>query len=547
MHPPTFNRKSWHPVFRQTEASKARRRCDYPKDDWLDFDTQILAVIWMADYMDPIQVTLYPREDLRVRLSDHKPGLAAAGFEKGRLGMQVYVPDSPRDGATGGWLDCTWDTPIRVHAAGDAIMICFDDVKHLKDFQKDYRTNESLLQDSINQTVLGTFKDVILMSGPLVSGYLIFLSLTIRSLPMAVPHRTSDIKRECSVPAIVSIDVTQQSEADRVGRRNTGGARKEPELAGRLRSNRKKGANQQSIDEGQQTKSEPTATSESETTPPVPARRKRVRNKPQFAPLLDPNPPDHYWPNPTAKDFRDNHTIPRPCPMGVRTPAKKFSRRGRALCRYLASLGKSHPAIAGVYGVCHNPVTRAVHNEYHPPDDISQDDELIGAEFKAIMEAEAEEEDNSQSTITQVPAKSHITSKRRRDGSQHSSSPIYHYVVSSDDEEDAPPKRLMRYCAVRDRKHARQPRPIRGTTSPQVDPAVKKFLQTVPGYDLSGMAALFAEKGFRSLSDLENLGRLTQRERTQAMNFLFEDSDIVQTKMAMLNTAVLRLVKGSVG
>lgn len=77
---------------------------------------------------------VYPREDLRVRLSDHKIALSKVGFEKGNTSIQVYIRDSLEEGGQGHWWECTWDTPLRVHNTGDAIMLCYEDVEELKDF-----------------------------------------------------------------------------------------------------------------------------------------------------------------------------------------------------------------------------------------------------------------------------------------------------------------------------------------------------------------------------------------------------------------------------
>ncbi|KAJ7663593.1 hypothetical protein B0H17DRAFT_1144000 [Mycena rosella] len=98
---------------RQIHSALSRRRADHSNDELLDFGTQILGMLWLEDNAEPLQVILYPREDLRVRLSDHKIALGAAGFEKGPKGIQVYVRDPLRNGGQGGWLDCNWETPLR--------------------------------------------------------------------------------------------------------------------------------------------------------------------------------------------------------------------------------------------------------------------------------------------------------------------------------------------------------------------------------------------------------------------------------------------------
>ncbi|KAJ7238316.1 hypothetical protein B0H12DRAFT_1075306 [Mycena haematopus] len=124
--------------YRETAASKSRRGRNYPNDFKLDFDTQILALFWFEDGTAPGQVTVYPRDDLRVRLSDHKIALAEGGFEMSDREIMVYVrliDGGCRECSGGwGWADCGWDTPLRVHSAGDAILLSYADVTDLKDF-----------------------------------------------------------------------------------------------------------------------------------------------------------------------------------------------------------------------------------------------------------------------------------------------------------------------------------------------------------------------------------------------------------------------------
>ncbi|KAJ7637412.1 hypothetical protein DFH06DRAFT_1139025 [Mycena polygramma] len=107
IHPSRFNG-----VLPNTEANLIRRRSNFPKDRYLDFDKPMLGLVWIKDGEPAAQVTLYPREDMRVRLSDHKVALAAAGFEQGTGAIAVYMEGI---GEARGWHACTWDTPVRRH------------------------------------------------------------------------------------------------------------------------------------------------------------------------------------------------------------------------------------------------------------------------------------------------------------------------------------------------------------------------------------------------------------------------------------------------
>lgn len=132
-----------------TAANRLRREAQLPNDKYLDFDKPILGLIWLKvtnhnparacvgltapqDGQTPSQVPLYPREDMRVRLSDHKVALAEVGFEEGSDAIEVYYDDRTHNGS--GWYRCTWDTPLRVGRAGDVILISYMLVKDTKDF-----------------------------------------------------------------------------------------------------------------------------------------------------------------------------------------------------------------------------------------------------------------------------------------------------------------------------------------------------------------------------------------------------------------------------
>ncbi|KAJ7476290.1 hypothetical protein B0H11DRAFT_1917506 [Mycena galericulata] len=111
----------------------ARRHVDHLFGDLLDFETQIATMIWIEDDVDPLQITLYPREDLRVRLSDHREILAAVGFEEVFAARpERYVRDAQN---RGDWMPCTWDTPLRVYSPGDPLLLCHEAVTVLKDFE----------------------------------------------------------------------------------------------------------------------------------------------------------------------------------------------------------------------------------------------------------------------------------------------------------------------------------------------------------------------------------------------------------------------------
>ncbi|KAJ6516688.1 hypothetical protein C8R47DRAFT_1063365 [Mycena vitilis] len=118
----------------RTEENKTRRRADLPMDIYLDFDKPMLGLIWVKDNETAAQVSLYPREDMRVRLSDHKVALAEVGLEQGNGDICIYAENVEHPGSRC-WYKCTWDTPLRVQKTGDAIMIRSNGIARLKNFQ----------------------------------------------------------------------------------------------------------------------------------------------------------------------------------------------------------------------------------------------------------------------------------------------------------------------------------------------------------------------------------------------------------------------------
>ncbi|KAJ6488329.1 hypothetical protein DFH09DRAFT_1105735 [Mycena vulgaris] len=106
---------------RDSAASKRRRTKGYPVDLSLAFGMEITAMLWREPNIPPVQITFFPREDLRVRLSDHKPALAAVGFEP-QTDQLVHRYFHSDDGV-GGWRPCTWDTPLLVSDVGDTLLL----------------------------------------------------------------------------------------------------------------------------------------------------------------------------------------------------------------------------------------------------------------------------------------------------------------------------------------------------------------------------------------------------------------------------------------
>ncbi|KAJ6513749.1 hypothetical protein C8R47DRAFT_1064452 [Mycena vitilis] len=102
----------------RTEENKTRRRADLPMDVYLDFDKPMLGLVWakasnipsrcsalilvgcaLQDNETAAQVSLYPREDMQIRLSDHKVALAEVGLEQGNGDICVYAENVEHPGS----------------------------------------------------------------------------------------------------------------------------------------------------------------------------------------------------------------------------------------------------------------------------------------------------------------------------------------------------------------------------------------------------------------------------------------------------------------
>ncbi|KAJ6595920.1 hypothetical protein B0H10DRAFT_770581 [Mycena sp. CBHHK59/15] len=65
----------------------------------------------------------------------------------------------------------------------------------------------------------------------------------------------------------------------------------------------------------------------------------------------------------------------------IRHHTRLLNRKGRAICRIVHSHGWSTPRIALIFGISQNPITRALANNYSPPDDVLADYQHVDAEF----------------------------------------------------------------------------------------------------------------------------------------------------------------------
>ncbi|KAJ7602024.1 hypothetical protein B0H17DRAFT_1222912 [Mycena rosella] len=97
----------------------------------LDFGTPVTQMLWPKT--DTIHhLTLFPCEDFRVRLVDHKKALSHIGVEL--LEHQYFERFCADNDGVANWTTFLPDTPLRINGVGDTLLIRWRGVDQLKDF-----------------------------------------------------------------------------------------------------------------------------------------------------------------------------------------------------------------------------------------------------------------------------------------------------------------------------------------------------------------------------------------------------------------------------
>ncbi|KAJ7481755.1 hypothetical protein FB451DRAFT_1237060, partial [Mycena latifolia] len=230
--------------------------------------------------------------------------------------------------------------------------------------------------------------------------------------------------------------------------------------------------------------------------------------------------------NPTCRHFKDNI----PVLTGSRgTDASNsrlvvLDRKGRAICRIMHPYLGSYTKIAVIFGITHTRVRKAVLNEYAPPDDVAEDYEHAGQEFK-----------------DQYPP---FPGKR--------APPSFGKRQMSPELDDIPRKR------ARKDESATQPAPkavrmmpvveLPSRTTAKADPGavgIRSFLKNVGGFDLSKWQETFKAKGLCTMGDLATLASLEEGRLVRTLTRLFADEDqkMVEVHILLLADALLDLAK----
>ncbi|KAJ7128762.1 hypothetical protein C8R43DRAFT_1134343 [Mycena crocata] len=86
--------------------------------------------------------------------------------------------------------------------------------------------------------------------------------------------------------------------------------------------------------------------------------------------------------NPTCWHFKTNTPVERVIQVQLGYHTRLMNRKGRAICRIVHAHGWSTSRIAVIFGISANPIARALENSYQPSDNLAQDYDKAGPDFK---------------------------------------------------------------------------------------------------------------------------------------------------------------------
>ncbi|KAJ6618762.1 hypothetical protein B0H10DRAFT_2029059 [Mycena sp. CBHHK59/15] len=223
--------------------------------------------------------------------------------------------------------------------------------------------------------------------------------------------------------------------------------------------------------------------------------------------------------NPTCRHFKDNRPVEK---AGTSGDLPRLDREGRAICRIMYPHIGSYTRIAAIFGITHTRVRRAVLNQYSPPDDITDDYDYAGQEFKQEYPPISEKSSSSNLNKRQIsPELGDVelpTNKRSR-------------------KNEAPSA-----WGSADRKVLVVEVPARTKMDPGAV-GVGSFLKNIGGFDLSRWQETFREKGLRNMGDLSTLAGLDERRLVKTLNRLFADQKMAEVHILLLADALLDLAK----
>ncbi|KAJ7326200.1 hypothetical protein DFH08DRAFT_885047 [Mycena albidolilacea] len=233
--------------------------------------------------------------------------------------------------------------------------------------------------------------------------------------------------------------------------------------------------------------------------------------------------------NPTARDFKDNRPV-------INESVGKLDRKGRAICRIVHRYFKNYTKIATIFGISrHDRVRRAVLNDCSSRDDVAEDYDYAGKEFKneyppASIRCQQDSDKRPRSPeLDDVPQK-----RARRDKIPASQTRV-------------PQKILVVELPARSAMKVTPKNPV-VELLPMIrrdDPGtvgIKSFLGNIGGFDLSHWQETFKEKGLNTMGDLATLASLEESRLVKTLTRLFS-GNMAEVHIILLADALLDLAK----
>ncbi|KAJ6511501.1 hypothetical protein C8R47DRAFT_1095280 [Mycena vitilis] len=221
--------------------------------------------------------------------------------------------------------------------------------------------------------------------------------------------------------------------------------------------------------------------------------------------------------NPSAHHFKEDiPVVPADGTNG------RLDRKGRAICRIMHPYLGNYTKIANIFGITHTRIRRAVLNDYSPSDDVTEDYDYAGKDFK----------DEYPPRLKKFHGHSQPAGKRSR-------SPELDDVIvkrTKKDQATNPPAKLV----------ARNTPVIELTPRPKADPGavgMRSFLKNIGGFDLSHWQETFKEKGLYNMGDLATLACLEESRLVKTLTRLFADKKMAEVHILLLADALLDLAE----
>ncbi|KAJ7248160.1 hypothetical protein B0H12DRAFT_1124090 [Mycena haematopus] len=231
--------------------------------------------------------------------------------------------------------------------------------------------------------------------------------------------------------------------------------------------------------------------------------------------------------NPSARHFKDN----LPVTVNGFESISRLDRKGRAICRIMHPYIENYSKIAAIFGITHSRVRRAVLNAFSPSDNVAEDYDFAGKDFKKEYPPLSANKQSADKR-PRSPELDDVPQKRAKRGQ------ITH-----------PEPGACKIPALPVRTVIKVPREIpvvEVPVRPKADPraaGIKDFLKNVGGFDLSHWQQTFKDKGLRTMGDLRTLAGLEEPRLVKTLTKLLasDSNKMAEVHILLLADALLDL------